>query len=117
MNDADADSALEALLRQPLVDLPDNGFTAGVMMRVHGLPTLLEPEDGLVVLQQRQAAARRGERSSRYGAAIGTALALAVLVAADGAPADLLARGAVLALALAISAAVAGWSLLSEPLA
>lgn len=114
MNDSDTDPALEALLRWPLADLPDHGFTAGVMARVRGLPTPLEPAAGLVVLQRRQAAARRGERSSRFGAAIGTVLALAVLVAAGGAPADLLARSAVLALALAISAAVSGWSLLSE---
>lgn len=119
MNHPDVDdAALDALLRRPLAGLADDGFTVAVMARVRALPAQcapLAPAQALRQLQRLRVSARRDLRCNRYGAAVGIAAALAVLAASGGAPDDLAAHGAPLALALLISGAVVAWSLLGEP--
>lgn len=112
------DGALDALLRQPLVGLADDGFSAAVVARVRALPAqsaVLAPAQALRHLEQLRVSAQRDLRCNRYGAAVGIAAALAVLAASGGAPADLAAHGVPLVLALLISSAAVAWSLLGEP--
>jgi hypothetical protein len=108
------DEQLEALLRQTQANLPDEGFTAAVMQRVRALPVAIAPGQALVTLQRRQDGAQRDRDFSRYGAAAGVALALAMLAATKGVPADLAADGARMGLALMISGAALAWTLLNE---
>ena len=106
---------IEALLRRPLPELPDDGFSAAVMARVRALPTPAPAAPALAWLQGRYAMAQRAARWERGGALVGAAVALAWWAASDGAVVDLAAQGATLSLALLVSAAAVAWSLLSAP--
>ena len=104
----------DALLRVPLADLPDGGFSEAVMRRVRTLPPALTAAQALGRLERQRAHARRAGRYSILGLALGALFALAWLAAAGGVPADMAARGGAVALALAVSGAALGWALLGD---
>ena len=82
MNDDDRD--LEHLLRWPLPNLPDAGFSAAVMQRVQALPPMLAAEQALDHLRRQQVRDARCRHLVSYASALGAALALAWLAAAGG---------------------------------
>ena len=111
MNDDDRD--LEHLLRWPLPNLPDAGFSAAVMQRVQALPPMLAAEQALDHLRRQQVRDARCRHLVSYASALGAALALAWLAAAGGVPGE---PAALLpALGVALSGAAVGWTLLNAP--
>jgi hypothetical protein len=110
------DDDLEALLRASPTELPDNGFTARVMRRVHADPATrgaaLDAKAALALLRQREPTARRSARWRGLGAAAGCVVATAPLLA-GGWPAALQAPQL---LALVLAAGAAAWALAAPAL-
>jgi hypothetical protein len=99
----------ELLLSSDRQPVPDDGFTAAVMRRVHALPPPLQSAQALARVRECRRLERRQTRWSLGGAALGMAIALAI---ARGGDAPAVAAGgpwthwAVPLAALAVSSAV-----------
>ena len=107
------DDELEALLRGAPIDLPDDGFTERVMRRVRAdRAALLDSHAALATLRERAARTRRATRWRWIGAASGSVVAAAPLIAGGLPPA--LHAPQLLALALAVGAVA--WALATPAL-